>query len=736
MPRTRAIKPKINFSKGLFTEASPLNFPENFFEDGDNIEVDINGQARRRKGLNAETAYSLSSTITESNFLNYETSEHIWKAVGGDGALNFYVLRIGSILHFYNNNESPRSAFKYPFTFDLTPYLATGYTDATSIPIFTASGLKRLFVAGYGFEPFYISYDSVNGTVSGTLANIKVRDFKDIEDGIAIDEQPTVYSETHEYNMRNRGWVSSGGNVADPFDAYFTAKSKYPSKNKSWWAGKDSSSNFDSTLLDKFFTGTTSAPLGHYILNPFYKDRSTVSGVANIAIEKETKRPNAIAPFASRIFWALGNRVYFNRVINSETDIGICYQKFDPTSEDVSDLLDDDGGEIPILEASNIISLAPFNNSLVVYASNGVWAISGADGIFKATGYSVTKLSNVAITSPRSLVQAESVHFFWSDEGIHAVSTEQVTQLPVVTNITVDVIDTKYKGITEYARTVSQGVYDLYNKKITWIYPEDDTEPTNSVLDYTKYITLNLKSRAWTVGTFPKLSQVSSYPAVVGISPVSSIVRYTSTANVVDASGNQVTDSEGNNVVVLRDKAEQGDSIGLKYLVFIKDGSNVQYTFCDITEDTFYDFKFADGTGVDATAYIEIGDEQLGDVMTYKQSPYIMTYFERTEQNFVLQNDGTYEFDFPSGCLLTGKWDWSNIQGSNRWTPQIQCYRFLRPYLVDPNNLTFNYGQDVIVTKNKLRGKGRTLNLRFDSQAGKDFRLYGYSFIVDSNQSV
>lgn len=736
MTRSRAIKPKINFSKGLLTEASPLSFPEDYFEDGDNIALEANGKVRRRKGLNAETAYSLSDTIAEVDLVGYEISEHIWDSVGGDGNLNFYLTRVGDTLHFYDNNESPRSAFKLPFTFELTSFLAPGYSNANVVPIFTASGFERLFVVGEGFEPFYISYDADTNTVSGTKANLEVRDFEDIQDGVALDETPASYSYTHQYNLKNRGWLSPGGTIPDPINTYFTNRGKYPSKNKSWWLGKNASNDFDVSLFDKLYTGTTSSAQGHYILDAFSRDRGTASGIPNLPVEKETSRPKAVAFFAGRIFWALGNRIYFNRVIQDDIDIGICYQKFDPTSEDISDLLDDDGGEIPILEAADILALAQFSNTLIVYASNGVWALSGADGIFKATGYSVTKLSKVAITSPRSLVQAESLHMFWSEEGIHVVSSEQVTQLPVINNATVNTIDTKYSDTTEFSKETSQGVYDIYNKQVTWLYTELDSKPANEIIDFTKYITYDLKLNAWTTGTFPKLSDSSNYPAVVGISPVDSLLRYTTTADIVDASSNAVTDSSGNGLVALRDKAEQGDIIGLKYLTLCKTGTDIQYTFCEFNDDTFVDYKFSDGVGVDAEAYLVPGHEQLGDLMTYKQAPYIMTYFERTEKNFVVDSNGDYQLDTPSGCLMQGRWDWTDSVTSGRWTQQVQCYRFLRPYFVDPSNLTFDYGQDVIVTKNKLRGKGRTLQVRFDSQPLKDFRLYGWSLLVDSNQSV
>ena len=51
----------------------------------------------------------------------------------------------------------------------------------------------------------------------------------------------------------------------------------------------------------------------------------------------------------------------------------------------------------------------------------------------------------------------------------------------------------------------------------------------------------------------------------------------------------------------------------------------------------------------------------------------------------------------------------------------------LRNYIPTDANDEFNYGQSVIVTKNKIRGKGKALSMNIQSQAGKDMKLLGWS---------
>ena len=60
MARSAGIKVENNFTRGLITEATGLNFPENACVDTDNCEFESEGVVRRRKALDLEA----SSTLT------------------------------------------------------------------------------------------------------------------------------------------------------------------------------------------------------------------------------------------------------------------------------------------------------------------------------------------------------------------------------------------------------------------------------------------------------------------------------------------------------------------------------------------------------------------------------------------------------------------------------------------------------------------------------------------------
>ena len=89
--------------------------------------------------------------------------------------------------------------------------------------------------------------------------------------------------------------------------------------------------------------------------------------------------------------------------------LGDCHQKNDPTSEDFPDLLDDDGGLVRIPEAYGIRKLHSFNNSVFVFAENGVWQIKGVDDVFRATGFAVNKISSIGLFNKHSFVSADGI---------------------------------------------------------------------------------------------------------------------------------------------------------------------------------------------------------------------------------------------------------------------------------------------------------------------------------------
>lgn len=79
-----------------------------------------------------------------------------------------------------------------------------------------------------------------------------------------------------------------------------------------------------------------------------------------------------------------------------------------------------------------------------------------------------------------------------------------------------------------------------------------------------------------------------------------------------------------------------------------------------------------------------------------------------------------------NSCLLTAKYDWTSSTTSNQETSPTQVFYYQPTRLALVNNDESLYPYNVIETKTKIRGKGKALVLRFESEEGKDFELLGW----------
>jgi hypothetical protein len=81
---------------------------------------------------------------------------------------------------------------------------------------------------------------------------------------------------------------------------------------------------------------------------------------------------------------------------------------------------------------------------------------------------------------------------------------------------------------------------------------------------------------------------------------------------------------------------------------------------------------------------------------------------------------------------MSAFWDLKTTASSSQ-----EVYRFRIPVTANPLDLTeFNYPYSSVVTRNRIRGRGRNLKLRFESSVGKDFQLQGYEVINAKNQGL
>ena len=71
------------------------------------------------------------------------------------------------------------------------------------------------------------------------------------------------------------------------------------------------------------------------------------------------------------------------------------------------------------------------------------------------------------------------------------------------------------------------------------------------------------------------------------------------------------------------------------------------------------------------------------------------------------------------------KWEWSSDSRSGRWSNQQQAIKPMR--VAGPSDeLNADY-QEVRQSKLKVRGQGSSLSVRYESEEGKDFSIFGWS---------
>lgn len=778
------------FIKGLFTEASVMTFPEDTTSDELNFDLLIDGTRKRRRAIAYEENYQNSSfSVAAGDLIHAET----WTNVSGIGGTEFLVVQHNNMVYFYDKSLDTISAGEKPFSINLNNYSANNSYSVSSSYISTASVTGYLVIVSPAIEPIRVEYIPTDNNITVSKIKIQIRDLEylglsanittisrtsntvtvtvntphyfNASDTVEIDSSlyqfngtytiasaptsttftytlagsdlgstaasglatkefepqnaPTAITNNYLYDLFNQGWYSdNNGRAGNAFDYWDNTQSDFPPRNKPWWVAKNSSNEQDITEYRKVEYGNTLAPNGHYILDFFNQNRSSVSNINSLTTIVESARFNSVASYAGRVWYAgldsakNGGKIFYSKTIEDKKDFGTCYQKEDPTSEDTPGLVDSDGGYIIIPEASSIQALFTTGSILYVLAVNGVWAIGGVDQVFKATEYYVSKISSFGICSKRTLINVSDAPVFWDTSGIYTIAIEQ--SVPYVTSMA-DNIRSFYDSISIENKKNATAVFDRLGKRIIWMYSSNTETVANKK---TKVLIYDINLQAFfpweiadTTGTSPYLF-CGFYLSGLG----SNDVDY----NIL-AGADQVIDASSNTVIETI-SSTASTSTDTKFLVRTANGY--------LTVANFTGRDFLDWGSANYTSYAETSYDFSGSAMLKKNVPYIVSYMKRTEENFVLV-DGNYEVDYPSSCLLTVKWDLSN--DSSRWSSPSQIYRMVNYPTVDPNNLTFTYPYDTIVARTKIRGKGRVMRMRFESEQGKDLNLIGWETISASN---
>lgn len=714
MPQSLIQRTVNTFVKGLITEASELTFPENASVDELNCALERDGTRRRRKALTLEDNHVLSDVVVPQGAL-VQTLD--WYNVAGQPNLEFLVVQVNNILYFYEKSTDPLSANKYSGTVNLDTYSASNNLSPSENRIQVTALNGALIVASPAINTFYIEFNTSTEAFTSTVINFKERDFEwqgsDTEVTNEYFSDKTGASAQRIYDTKNVGWEGTKGGAAL---TTYGAPTTYPPLTHAWYAGKDANGAFNKTDWEEIYSGSSLAANGHFVLDVFNKVRS------GLATEVETGRFRTVAAYAGRVFYSgidsakNGGKVYFSRLTERLADVGNCYQVYDPTSEIISDLLDTDGGVVSIPDAHNIRKLHVIGASLLVFAENGVWAVAGVDNVFRATEYAITRISDVGLVNENSFTVADGLPVWWSKTGLHAIQQGESLNVPTAQNLSLSTIQTFWDNISNEKKAQVHVEFDKVNNRVFWFYPDND-----ETIDY-KYnniLVMDLALQAFYPWRVEDQDSDTSY--IIGTSYYAGLGATSTETQVVNGSDNIVNGADDVVATLYRDYL-QGDS---EIKVLVRDGATGKMTFATFRGDTYLDWGEAD-----YKSYAEAGYDFMGDMTTFKTAPYVTTYMRVTEDGYTVSGLG-YEFINPSSCLMSVSW---NLNKANS-TPR-EIYKLKDVPVVDPDDLgSINYPSDTVVTKSKVRGRGRSMKLRFESATGKDFHLVGYEVLGGKNNT-
>ncbi len=784
MPQQLSSAVENNFTKGLITESTGLDFPENAATDADNCTFTIIGDTTRRLGIDKEINGAVNAVSRSAKAI----SSYKWNNASGDGLTQIVVEQVGDTLYFYKSSSattsSPLSTKLLASTITISSFVASGGTFNSTLECQYADGNGYLFVYHPSCDPFYCVNNAE--VITGKIITVQTRDFTGLSElNVPVNFRSPTLSDSHNYNLQNQGWQSprlwsatsasfpnlatsgsywvlntgvfnytvqagivgivngqyvnfsgtlnfiypggaptiaipatmfgqvtgysgttltvnilstsiqninvllsfGGGSwsisvspTTNQISSWFTAIGNYPSNADVWWIYKNSSGVFaPATTINNFPPPTTPAPKGFYILNEFSQQRDNISGITSLTDIATTVRPRTGTWFQGRV-WYTGcdasvdasgtapayswtEQIYFSQIITDVSQFGYCYQTNDPTSETLFDLLPTDGGVIKIQGCGSIYKLFPIQNGMLVFAANGIWFITGSQGIgFAANDYTITKISSIRSISSTSFVDVNGLPFFWNEEGIYAVTPSQQGSL-TVEPLTVGTILSFYNEIPSSSKKYVRGAYHPIDYIIQWTYKDTEESSVTDRYSYNKILNYNTYNKAF----FP-------YTVDNSVSSINGIIYVSSPG------GTNAPDS---------------------MFKYISSTSNTNMSFADEHAETYKDWN-----SLNYISYFITGYKLRGQAIKKFQPQYIQVYSK---------TNGA-----ASSYKIQGIWNYANDRNSGKWTSEQLVTNALTRF-------------DTVFRRHKIRGNGYALQFKVSSEDGSPFDIQGWATVDTAN---
>ena len=788
MARAKVTKHYNSFLNGKVSDGNEFSAPENAVRDSLNMELQQDDSFRRRRGLTFDTTsfyWQSTSTsfgnpdedthtvmrdwvVTETN-VEYDLSlvcidntASVFRKVA-TGSLELTKQFIGTLELIDGTALSTQDGFmsvatnanymvathpfRYPHTVTkdvgLNDYTTTHFTPKirdlegvddgldidhnvlvyahtfssanfsdNQLVVGATSGFKAVILqGGTGAGDYQLLYIGTGGFTNGETVN----EVFGAGTGVITSNTPASGEETteeHYYNLLNQGWTET--NIRQ----YATDTGTLPSNAQIMSSGKNSSGDFTSATLDQIDFGQSPAPRGRFILNAFAPDRVYTDpfngGTITLSYPVAASGFSAASFFAGRLCLAggyssyNGDKLYISQLLtNDVTDpaaSNFLLDKFhtvnDITSENLNETLPTDGFVQTVPGADRIVDTAVLGKGLIILATNGVWFLRGTDVGFSAQDRELVKIGNKGAISQSSVISADDFVAYWSKSGIEIVVIDNTGYSAQVIPISDGRISKEFRELSDAAKYSASGHYDKYRERISWVYDSDGA--TVSVRN--ARITYDLRTKSFTEFDYSVGQEYDTdkFYYVAGI-----------TQRPITATSD-------------------ADAPELQFAIVLESTPRAKVAFVFESERGFFDWDDSDNS---YSSYLETWPEHLGEPMIDKKIDAMMAFFKRTETQFVDNGSGGVEFDYPSSCLFTAKWNWTTLD-VGEWTTEQEIYRFERNYVAGAIGDPFDYGYSVIKTLNDVSGEGKAVAFRFEADDYKDMHLIGFSVVYSGESAI
>jgi hypothetical protein len=267
---------------------------------------------------------------------------------------------------------------------------------------------------------------------------------------------------------------------------------------------------------------------------------------------------------------------------------------------------------ITIQGCGQIYKLVPVQNGLTVFAANGIWFITGSQGIgFAPNDYTITQISGIRSNSETSFIEVLGWPVFWNEEGIYTITPSRQGGGIEVSNLVIGTIASYYNAIPLVSKRFARGTYNPLDYTMQWVFRSTAESNITERYQYDSILVFNTSNKAFYVHT------------ISGTTRIHDCIYVSSPGN-----------------------SNAPEPI-IKYIV----SSGTNMTFAEENDFTNY-VDFNSGTPVNFVSTFTTGYMLHGKAAMKFQVPYVFM--------FLNSNNGSYK--------INGLWNYSATGNSGKWT--------------------------------------------------------------------